>query len=297
MTESTRAKLKFPAVLLLLFLFLSQSNLILEGTRAALRLTAATILPSLFPYLVLSGMLTAGAGGLTIPGGRLFSRLFRLPAAGLLALLLGSLCGFPVGVAVTAELAKGGTVSREEAARLAALSANTGPAFAVAAVGGAMFGDPAFGWWLYGVQIALSLVFGLVAARRYPVPDSLAPTHGGAALPFTEILYRAALSMLRIVAAVVFFGSLAALPGKLLPPAAAATVTALLEVGNGTGMAAALPAAIGRPLAAFALSFSGLSVLSQSAALLEPCGVSRRPLVMRKLLQGLGAAMLTSIFY
>ena len=297
MTDEIRGRVKFAAILLLLFVFLFQSGLILEGTRNALRLTAATILPSLFPYLVLSGMLTATAGGLPLPGGRLFSRLFRLPAGGLLALLLGSLCGFPVGVAVTAELARGGAVSREEAARLAALSANTGPAFAVAAVGGAMFGDPAFGWWLYGVQIALSLVLGLIVARQYPVPVSLAPAPGGAALPFTEILYRAALSMLRIVAAVVFFGSLAALPGKLLPPAAAAAVTALLEVGNGTGLAATLPVAIGRPLAAFALSFSGISVLSQSAALLEPLGVEVRPLFVRKLLQGAGAALLTAFFY
>ena len=296
MTESTRAKAKFWGSLLLLLLFLSQSALLLEATRAALRLTATTILPSLFPYLVLSGLLTAAAQGLALPGGRLFSRLFRLPAPGLLALLLGSLCGFPVGVAVTAELARGGAVSREEAARLAALSANTGPAFAVAAVGSAMFGDPAFGWWLYGVQIALSLFFGLMDARGHPLPDSATPSPQEAPVPFTEILYRAALSMIKIVAAVVFFGALAALPGKLLSPSAAAVVTAILEVGNGTGCAAALPAAIGRPLAAFALSFSGLSVLLQSAALLEPLGVRIRPLLGRKLLQGLAAALLTALF-
>ena len=297
MTESTRAKAKFGAALLLLFLFLSQSDLLLEATRAALRLTATTILPSLFPFLVLSGVLTAAAGGLSLPGGRLFSRLLRLPTPGLLALLLGSLCGFPVGVAVTAELARCGAVSREEAARLAALSANTGPAFAVAAVGGAMFGDIAFGWWLYGVQLVLSLLFGLVAARRYPIPVSSAPPVSEAALPFTEILYRAALSMLKIVAAVVFFGGLAALPGRILSPAATAAVASLLEVGNGTGLAATLPATLGRPIAAFALSFSGLSVLTQSAALLKPAGVTIGPLVQRKLLQGVAAALLTSVFY
>ena len=296
MTESTRTKAKFFGALLLLLLFLSRSTLLLEATRAALRLTATTILPSLFPYLVLSGILSAAAVGLSLPGGRLFSRLFRLPAPGLLALLLGSLCGFPVGVAVTAELCKCGAISREEAARTAALSANTGPAFAVAAVGGAMFGDTAFGWWLYGIQILLSLLFGLVAARRYPIPVSSATAVAPAPRPFTEILYHASLSMIKIVAAVVFFGSLAALPGRHLSPSAAAAVASLLEVGNGTGLAAALPPKIGRPIAAFALSFSGLSVLMQSAALLEPLGVEVRPLALRKLLQGGTAAFLAVLF-
>ena len=291
MTTDRYKHLSFAGVLFLLLFFLWESAILLSAAKEALSFTAQTILPALFPFLVLSGMLAKAARGIRLPGSALFRRLFRLPGEGFLAFLLGALCGFPIGVKVTAELYRAGAITREEAARLAALSANTGPGFTVAAIGGALFGSRGLGLRIYVIQMLSGVLLGVLAARRTPLPAARPQFDGDEKKePFSELLYRASLSMLGIAGITVFFGTLASLGARLLPPLAAAGLTALLEVGNAARAAAALPETIGIPLVFFAVSFSGLSVLMQSAALLSPEGISMSPLLKRKLLQGLLAA-------
>ena len=293
MTNLQYQRLAFVGIILLFPLFLLQSNTLLDGAREALMLALNTVLPSLFPFLVLSGILSAAAHGLSLPGARLFSRLFRLPEAALLPFLLGALCGFPVGVSSVCDLWHAGELTKEEAMRAAALSANTGPAFAVAGVGGAMFGDPMLGLTLYWLQILLAILLGIIAARHYPIPAHR-PAHRRAPKPieFSAILVSASHSAIAILGAVLFFGAIASLPARFLPAPIATAFCAFLEVSNGASAAAHLSPNIGIPLAAFSLSFSGLSVLSQSAALLGPAGIPMRPLFWRKLCQGILAAII-----
>ena len=296
MTNIKQRSFFFAGTLVLLALFLWQSTALTEATRKALAFSANTILPSLFPFLVVAGLLTEAAQGVQLPGGRLFRRLFRLPEEGMLAFLLGALCGFPIGVKATVDLYRKGVLSREEAARLAALSANTGPGFAVAGIGGALFGEPRLGLFLYGAQMIAALLLGLLFAKGAPRPPEkrVSPSEISP-IRFSDILYRASLSLLGITGITVFFGMLTAFPARLFSPTVAAVLTALLEVGNGAAAAALLPRAVGLPLAAFAVSFSGISVLMQSAALLSPEEIPLLPLVERKLLQGGLATILTLI--
>lgn len=295
MTVGARARLFFAGGLILLFLFLWQSTALLSATQAALLTVAKSILPSLFPFLVLSGVLADTARGLRLPLGSAFRALFHLPDGAMLPFLLGALCGFPVGVKTVRDLYVGGALTKEEAAWAAALSANAGPAFAVAGIGGAILGSTALGWQLYALQLLSALLLGILSGRLLPKPKE----NGGAGspsslpLPFTEILGGAAFSMLSIAATVTFFGALAGLVAAVASPLTAAALAAILEIGNAAALAAALPHSLGLPLLAFSLSFSGVSVLLQSTAFLLPQGIPVRPLIMRKLVQGLLAALLS----
>lgn len=292
MTAKKSAYVLFYGSIFLLLIILIESERAADAARAALLLCARSLIPALIVPLVLSGILSSLSADIYLPGGKLFTRLFHLPSQGLSPFLLGALCGFPVGAKVTAELFEAGAFDKEDAARIAALSANTGPAFAVAGVGGAFFKSIRIGWMLYFVQIFSAMLLGIFDARRHPKASNTAKNANNTAhfcLP--DILYRSSLSLLTISGTVAFFGTLCGLLLCFLPTSTGAVIASFLEVGNGTYFASRLPRTIGIPLAAFAISFSGTSVLLQNASHLLPQRIPLTPLVYRKLLHG-GLSML-----
>ncbi len=299
MTATGKKRWLLALCLLLLLALLTFGSNTAEAIRGALWLCAHTVIPALFPFLVLSGLLTALLGDLSLPGGRLFERIFHLPRTGISAFFLGAICGFPIGAKTAAELCRGGAITREEGGRLAALSANTGPAFAVLAVGGGLFGSLTLGLGLYITQLVAAILLALPEAKKKKREDVPLSCPGGreaksASLP--EILYRSSLTMLTVTGTVLFFASLTSLFSLFLPKNAAALIAAFLEVGNGSAAAATLPPYLGIPLASFAISFSGVSVLMQSAGELSPCGIPLKPFFEKKLYQGLLSAAITLLW-
>lgn len=296
MTAKRTAHMLFYGTILLLLVILIESELAADAARASLLLCARSLIPALAAPLVLSGILSALSADIHLPGGRLFSRLFHLPEQGLSAFLLGGLCGFPIGAKVTAELYEAKAYGKEDAARIASLAANTGPAFAVAGVGVAFFKSARIGWMLYLTQMLTAVLLGILDAKKHPKPLNIVKNVSNTShFSLSEILYRSSLSLLTITGTVVFFGTLCALPRRILPQSVLAVLAAFTEVGNGTYYASELPSPIGIPLAAFAISFSGISVLFQNASHLTPQSIPLAPLVYRKLLQGLLSALFAAL--
>lgn len=101
------------------------------AAREGVALCLQTVLPSLFPFFVLSSLLVQS----DVP--RLLSRamagvmypLFGVSGAGASALILGLLGGYPVGARTVAELYGRGEIAREEAEQLLAFCNNSGPGF------------------------------------------------------------------------------------------------------------------------------------------------------------------------
>ena len=288
MTAKKHRYFLFYSTLLLLFWSIIESNRVVLAAKDALELCARSLIPSLCAPLVLSGLLSALSTSVHLPGERVFSRIFRLPPQGLSAFLLGALCGFPIGVKTAVELYEGDAYNKEECMRIAALSANTGPAFAVAGIGIGFFHSARVGWCLYLIQIVSAVILGIFDAKKHPFPIvSVKNASNTSHFSLSDVLYRSSLSLLTITGTVVFFGTLCALPSAFLSNGISAILAALLEVGNGAYRASALPLISAIPLAAFSLSFSGVSVLSQNAAYLLPKQIPLAPIVYRKLLQGI----------
>lgn len=293
MTAKKYQYILFYSTLFLLFLILLQSEAVAEAARASLALCARSLIPALLTPLVLSGILTALSASVSLPGAALFSKIFHLPKSGFSPFLLGLLCGFPIGAKVTAELYAENAYDAKSAARIAALSANTGPAFAVAGVGAAFFKSAKIGWLLYLIQLSSAIILGVLDAKKHPLSHVFCEdTNKTLHFSLPDILYRSSLSLLSITGTVVFFGTFCALPSAILPNSMNALLAAFLEVGNGAYLASGLTASLGVPLAAFAISFSGISVLFQNAAHLLPQGIPLSPMIGRKLMQGAISALI-----
>ena len=132
--------------------------------RDGLKLCGNVIVPSLFPFFVLSSLVVEL--GMSRYLGRLFqpvmAPLFRVNGACASALALGFVGGYPVGARTAISLYQSGQCSKTEAERLLAFCNNSGPAFIFGVVGAGVFGSGALGLLLYLVHMAASLLVGLL---------------------------------------------------------------------------------------------------------------------------------------
>lgn len=284
----------------LLFLLLKNSDLAMDGVRRGLSLCAQTLFPSLFPFLVLSELLIRWRADEVL--GRWFSRpvsaLFGLSAGGATALLLGALCGFPVGTTVAVSLTERGQMHREELERLLLFANNPSSGFLVSAVGEALFGNRGAGVALFLITWASAICVGiflrLVAGpvTKDAQSPALQPPQGFSVSDLTGSITGAFSALLQVFSFVVFFscvaGCLAPTVAALsLPPAAGVMLYGLLELTSGISAAVTTlsPAAAFRA-AAFFSSFAGLSVCLQLFSVAEQQRPRLTPYLLARMAQG-----------
>lgn len=114
----------FPLLsVLCFFLLLAFPKLSIEGARNGLLLWFQTIVPTLFPFLICSGLITSmdGISYLVKPFYPVFHGLFGMSESGIYTFLLGIFCGFPMGAKTCRDLLEEGKLSRREACCLMAV--------------------------------------------------------------------------------------------------------------------------------------------------------------------------------
>ena len=161
--RSLGALAPFLAGLCLLLLLLINAEAATVGVRRGVSLCLETLLPSLFPFLVVSEWLVRSNVGewLGRYPGRPLCRLLGLSERGAAALLLGLLCGFPVGTVAAVSYCKRGEMSEAELRRLVLFINNPGTGFLIGAVGRSLFGNEAA-----GVVLFLSVYNGFYSSAR-----------------------------------------------------------------------------------------------------------------------------------
>ena len=297
------------AALFLLFLFSSADAR--QGAAEGLRLWGTLLVPSLLPYFAAAGLLTR-LGAVDALARRLApaaARLFGVSGAGAAVFLLGLSGGYPLGAASIGELYRSGALQKEEAEHLLAFCDNSGPAFAVGALGAGVFGSAGWGLLLWGIHALSAAAAGILFRRKQtggaPARTAQPPADFGAALG--GAVTAAGRTVLQIGAYVIFFSALLASLGTLgFPDTLAgelalctggplsffrALFTGALELSSGVGAMAGLPLTPGSlALGEFLLSWGGLCVHGQAGAAAE--GLKTRKRLGGKLLQGVFSAAL-----
>lgn len=283
------------AALLLAALLLLHPEAASAAAREGLALCARTAIPALFPFLVVTGLLTrlGLAEALQALFAPLMGPLFHMRGVCALPLLAGLLGGYPTGASTAAQLYREGTLSREEAERLLGFCNCCGPSFLLGYVGSGLLGSSALGGRLLVVHVASAVLTGMVLCRVRPLrvtaalPCRLPEVPRSGAQVVTGAVSGALSAMLSICAYVVIFRTAAAL--LPLPPLWLGAVELI-------GGLTALPGGrTGFVLAAAFTAWGGLSVHCQTAAVAE--GLSMRWHWRGKLLQtAIAAALAAGVF-
>ena len=308
-----------PAALFSAFLalcFLVGQPLAAKGVGRGLAICADTLIPSLFPFMALAGVLAA------LEADRLLAR----PLAPLLAPVLGiprPLCGvvlmsfvggYPVGARLTAQLLREGRIDQATANRMMVFSFAGAPSFVIGAAGTRVLSGPLQGLVVYLAQLAAALLLGALWPGRDGCARAATPPPAPKSLPesLVEGVSGAAGAMVAICAFACFFCAAADLlegwgvfalaegladrfaPGVLPAGALSAALSGLLEVTCGVQAAAGLPFPLRFVLVPFLIGFGSLSVLFQGAACFGGLPFSFPRFAAARLLQGVLTALLAA---
>lgn len=267
------------------------------AAREGVTLCLQTVLPSLFPFFVLSSLLVQS----DVP--RLLSRamagvmypLFGVSGAGASALILGLLGGYPVGARTVAELYGRGEIAREEAEQLLAFCNNSGPGFFLGVCGTAVFGSARAGAYLYLIHVGAALVTGVLLRRDLGLPRRKAVSRQRAPFDLAAAVQGSFAAVGSVSAFVIFFMVLLRLLSLVpalaaLPPLPRAALFGFVEMTNGVNALSATRA--GFVLCAAIMNWGGLSVQAQTRALLAGSALSARRCVIGKAVQALAGVPL-----
>jgi sporulation integral membrane protein YlbJ len=296
----------------------------IEAAKTGLSLCYNVIIPSLFPFFVLSSLVVEL--GLSVYLGRALERvmrpLFHVPGSCASAVALGFVGGYPVGAQTAIHLYEKGACTKEEAERLMAFCNNSGPAFILGVVGAGVFADSRIGIALYLAHAAASICVGVIfrfyhnkgssrtGSARY---HRIEVTHFTTA--FVTSVKNALTSTLNICAFVLFFtvvlrllflsgvmGFLATSISAVFSPIgftrewAERLLTGALEISSGVWSLSGSGSLSGRmSMASFILGWAGLSVHCQVLSFLGSSGLSPRSYLYGKILHGIISASLVAV--
>lgn len=282
-----KGKIAVTAALCALLEMILAPQQMIDSARYALRLCAELIIPSLFPFFVVSGLLSRLGFSARLAGrlSRPAARLYGISGAGATALFMGLIGGYPLGAAYIADMRRQGLISAEEGERLMGFCNNSGPAFLIGSIGAGVFGSARLGLGLYIIHILSALITGLFfrGSGRYKAQMPHLPESRGSAL--IDSVRQAAQSILSVCGFIVCFcviiglmdaggyfslfaGRLAALTGLELH-SARALLSGVLELGSGIGAMRGLsPSPVNLAIAAGIVGWGGVSVHFQTYAVL-----------------------------
>ena len=269
------------------------------GIRFGMERCATVLIPSLFPFMVLSIFLSLAEVSTVLarPLGWISERCFALPRDMGILVLLSFIGGYPVGARMVSSLYSQRRIEKETAERMLCFCVNAGPSFVISAVGAGMLQDKVAGVVLLCSQVCASLLVGIASARGAKVPRQRTKSPYMAPVPaFVSAVAAAATSMLHLCGfAVLFAGANALLQAVRIPGAISnllgleqqlveIVLSGMLEVTGGCAAAAALGGGAGVGLVAAFLSFGGLSVCFQVMAMFEDRALSFRKFFLMRIL-------------
>lgn len=301
--------------LLSLILMLRNSGVAIEYLKNGLGLCAKNVIPSLFPFMVLSELIVAfGAGDMISAAiGKPIGKIFGISRKGSTAFILGAVCGFPTGARTAVKLYDSGTISKRDCELLLTFTNNPSSAFVINSVGVSLYSNHRLGILLWCFTLFSSAATGIIMRfwffggknnvdrKNEPLKKKAVASENceknkklPSAKDFTGAVMSSAMAMLYICAYVIFFAAFIGAFGNMLSSLGASTkMTAVLfsvfELSSGVSEAAGIAdgGVYGIVLCAFALGWSGISVHCQLMSLCDGRGLSYKPYFIAKAVQGL----------
>ena len=265
----------------------------LSGAQTGLELCIKTVIPSLFPFFLLTILLSGSLSCFPLPFLRPLGKLCGIPDGAEGILLTGFLGGYPTGAQSVASLYRSDHLRKEDAERMLSFCNNAGPSFLFGMIS-SLFPDKTSALLLWAVHIASALLTGFLI----PAPESRKVQIGHTQeVSFSEAMRSSVVVMSTVCGWVIVFRVILAFLDRwflwTLPIALQVTITGILELTNGCCELAQ----VSDPLLRFflcsgMLAWGGLCVTLQTHSVAS--GLKMRTYLKGKLLQTLFSLLLSA---
>ncbi len=255
--------------ILFLLVMILDSKTALSGAAQGIDLCMVTVIPSLFPFFVVSSFLTDALTGCKIPFPNLLRKWAGIPEGAQSLFLIGLCGGYPVGAQCIARAAKSGTLTAPDGERMICFCNNAGPAF-LFGIGASLFPEMWLCWLLWGIHIISALVVAFLTPKS---PMHTCRTFSVSSISFPNALRSAVQSIALVCGWVIVMRTIIAFCAHwflwLLPSNCQLLLVGLLEMTNGCVNLKAL-SSVGQKMQIFSvfLGFGGLCVLLQTRSAL-----------------------------
>lgn len=288
---------------LIIILFLLMPSYVSSAAREALLMCAESVIPSLFPFMAAAkcAVITRDIRE-NNPVFMLAAKIFNIPPSGVLSLIFGLICGYPIGAKTAFDLLREERISKRDAVRLACFTNNAGPAFVISVVGAGFLGSGFWGMIIYISHILGSLLVGLLIRGKGKEYTYIPSKEKGISLPdaVPKAIYDSALSVINVTAVIMFFASASAVLFRLIPapitenPLARGLIAGFMEITSGIKLISAAPLPLPARLSIVTLlvSFSGISVIFQTKSFARGLNIKTTPCVLCKVLSAVISAVI-----
>lgn len=256
-----------------MILLILDAKTALSGAKDGIALCLYTVIPSLFPFFILSSMLTSSLTGKSIPILHPIGRLCGIPEGAESLLVVGILGGYPVGAQAIADAYEQGQLKKSAAHRLLGFCSNAGPAF-LFGMAGSLFTSAIVPWVLWLIHILSALTVGTILPNKRHDTCLLRKS---ASLTVPQAMERSIRVMATVCGWVVIFRVILAVLNRwvlwLLPQAGHILLSGLLELSNGCAALHSLQSEGSRfVLCACMLAIGGLCVGMQTVSVTTSLG-------------------------
>lgn len=298
-------KIIIPAIVFLILLLLFPSVCV-QGAASGLCLWLDTMVPTLFPFLIITNILRDYHG---IPlfehlFSPILSRIFKTGSGGAYPVILGCLCGYPMGAKAVCDSLSGGRIQPREADYLITFVNNPSPVYMTGYVCLYILGREDLRFPLLMIILTVPAITAFIIRRlpgnrHAPGPVLLAAQlsrqNSGGSL--NRCITDACDVLVKVGGFMMIFSVFSALIQQLpgIPAVAVCIIAGLLEQTTGLALlkAQAISAEIKTVLAMVFVCFGGLSILAQTYSIIHPQGLSVKKYIFGKIISGTAAGLLT----
>ena len=243
----------------------------ISGAKEGIGLCIQSVIPSLFPFLFLSGIVTRTLLATPLQLLRPIGKLCKIPygTEGLLA--VGLVGGYPVGAQCIAQAHARGELSDSQAHRMLGFCSNTGPSFLFGILS-PLFSSASALWILWAIQIISAILTGtlLPEVSKVTMSSKKRKDH-------VDPLKQSLGAMAAICGWIILFRVLLAFLHRwglwMLPCEVTVLLSGILELTNGCCNLAAVSSESARfLLAAPLLAFGGICVWLQTVSVTRNLG-------------------------
>ena len=257
-----------------ILLLILDPNTAMNGASEGVSLCLRVLIPSLFPFFILSVLLTDSIIGLSPGIISPITKSMRVPAGSESLFLIGLLSGYPVGAQCVYQSKEKGLIGHNDADRMMGFCSNAGPAFLFGMVAH-QFPSSGYAWILWEILILSSILTGILlpGGNNYPIK-----IHNTENITVSEALNRSIKSISGVCGWVILFRVILTFLDKwflgMLPQTLKVTMTLAMELANGCLALNEIDNLLLRfVLCAAGLSFGGLCVTMQTISVTAPDGI------------------------
>ncbi len=288
-------------------IFLFRSAELSDGIRRGLSLCSYSVIPSLFPFMVLAGFLTKSRASVFLSSLFLpLTKLLNLPKVAGSILLSSLIGGYPAAAKSIADFVRNGILDKKTGERMLCFCVNAGPPFLIGALGVGLFRSIKIGIFLFAAQTLSALTIALASSlfSKQPKEQNLSEQRfQPGSVVFVQSVVNAAESCFRMCAFLVLICGVTELLFDLPVfnfteenPLLRAVFTGFFEVTSGCFSCRDLsPMAV--IICGGLTSFTGLSVMFQIAAITDQSGLSLRPFLLSRVIHALLTAGILRIIF